>query len=408
MTAQPQARPVDPRRSTHTAATMLVLVLLVLPRGGSATPEPHVVPTPAGHEFHFVVLGDSQFHDAARFNRLIDDIRHLNPAFVIQVGDMIEGYAQPATVAAEWIRFRQQIAPLGTIPFMPVPGNHDLYNPSRTADPVLEALYLDQWGATYYAFDYQHARFIVLNTDGPGAERRIGPDQWQWLQTTLAEAANRPVLVFMHRPPATLENGPALHALLRDHGVRYVFYGHQHHYHFEERDGIRYVMTNAAATGALDFAETGSFHHFLLVTVRDDDIRYAIVPAETLRAPTSVTPTDNYDLFDIHRQLAPGAIALTPTAAHRWEFAVPLRNPTERMLDLYIQCGSADHRWRFTPTRVPPQRLAPGAETLLRLMVDFAPDRVPESVPRCTIQLPYQTSQGAWVTYERTLELTGY
>ena len=51
-----------------------------------------VGPIPAGDEFTFVVLGDSQFHDPATYNRMIDDVRHLSPAFVVQVGDMIEGY----------------------------------------------------------------------------------------------------------------------------------------------------------------------------------------------------------------------------------------------------------------------------------------------------------------------------
>jgi len=406
MTARPAPRRIDSHRLACVLANSLLL--LIFCSGVRAAAQPHVVPVAATHEFQFVVLGDSQFHDATLFNRLIDDIRNVNPAFVIQVGDMIEGYAEPAAVAAEWTRFRQQIAPLGTIPFMPVPGNHDLYNPARVSDPALEALYLQQWGATYYTFDYRNVRFIVLNTDAPGEERRIGPAQWRWLQTALAEAGDRHLLLFMHRPPATLENSAELHGLLRDHGVRYVFYGHQHHYHFEERDGVRYVMTNAAATGALDFAETGSFHHLLLVTVRDDDIHYAIVPAESIRAPASVTPADNYDLFDIHRLLAPRTVALSATTQHRWQFTVPLRNPTQRELDLYIQCGSDDRRWLFAPARVPAQRLAPGAETMLQLEVYFEPERVPESTPRCEIQLPYQTSQGAWITYERALELTGY
>ena len=88
-------------------------------------------PTAPDHEFSFVVLGDSQFHLLNKFNQVIDEIVHLFPAFVIQVGDMISGKVETEEIfRAQWERFKGQIAPLekGDIPFMPVPGNHDVYD----------------------------------------------------------------------------------------------------------------------------------------------------------------------------------------------------------------------------------------------------------------------------------------
>jgi len=379
------------------------------PAVGAIVPEaPLILPAPATDEFQFVVLGDSQFHDPPLFNRMIDDIRHLNPAFVVQVGDMIEGYADPDVVAAEWIRFRQQIVPLGAIPFMPVPGNHDLYNAERLADPLLEQLYRQQWGATYYAFDYRNVRFIVINSDAPGEERSIGAAQWRWLEAQLAEAAGRQIILFMHRPPASLDNAEALHALLRQHPVRYLFYGHHHHYHFQERDGIRYVMTNAAATGALPIAEVGGFNHLLLVSVRDAEIRYAVIPADSIRAADTVAPADNYDLFDLYRQLAPDTLALTVAGENRWTASMPLYNPTTRALMLYVQCRSADHRWVFTPVAIAPVPLAAGARVELPMALHFDATRVPESTPVCELQVPYQTSRGEWVNYRREIGLSGF
>ena len=99
---------------------------------------------------------------------MIDDITHLAPAFVLQVGDMIEGYRDdPAEVLAEWQRFKNQIAPLAPTTFLPVPGNHDLYNADRRSDARLEAVYRDTWGDTYYSFTYRNSTFIVLNSDAP-------------------------------------------------------------------------------------------------------------------------------------------------------------------------------------------------------------------------------------------------
>jgi 3',5'-cyclic AMP phosphodiesterase CpdA len=41
--------------------------------------------------------------------------------------------------------------PLAPISFMPVPGNHDLYNARQQADPDIEQIYRETWGATYYS-----------------------------------------------------------------------------------------------------------------------------------------------------------------------------------------------------------------------------------------------------------------
>ena len=126
----------------------------------------------AKSEFHFVVLGDSQFHDAAGFNRIVDEVTRLQPAFVVQVGDMIEGYLPDTpSLHAEWKRFRNQIAPLGSIPFVAVPGNHDVYDATKLPSPTATAIYREYWGDLFFTFTYENARFIVLNSDQVGEDR---------------------------------------------------------------------------------------------------------------------------------------------------------------------------------------------------------------------------------------------
>ena len=362
----------------------------------AATPAPR----PAEHEFHFVVLGDSQFDDPATFNRMIDDITHLNPAFVIQVGDMIEGYAGPETVAAEWQRFRNQIAPLDTIPFVPVPGNHDLYNAERLADRELQALYERHWGPAYRSFDYRNARFVILNSDAPGEERSIGPEQWAWLQKTLDESDAEHVFVFLHRPPPGLANADVLHRLLRRHPVRYVFYGHQHHYHYYERDGIRYVMTNAAADTGVPIPAVGGFDHLLVVSVRDADVRYVVAKADGLRAPDTADPADNQALFDLSRRLIEPVLPLEAAGGRRWRLRLPLQNPTDRKLSAYVSCTSDDERWRFEPAAIPVAELPPNGGYTVDLIATYAVDGAPESTPRCTVQVPFQTRFGEWVPFQ--------
>jgi hypothetical protein len=367
---------------------------------GAPTP----LPAPAQHEFHFVVLGDSQFDDPAAFNRMIDDIGYLAPAFVIQVGDMIEGYLDDLDAArAEWARFKDQIAPLAPISYLPVPGNHDLYNASRRADQRLESLYREQWGAPYYAFAYRNATFIVLNSDAPGEERRIGPEQWRWLEGRLQQTESEHIFVFMHRPPRDLANADQLHALLKSHPVRYVFYGHHHHYHFARRDGIGYVMTNAAADGGTRFDAAGNFDHLLQVSVRDSRVSYAVVRADAVEAPDYVHPNDNYDLYALTRNLAPAAVALQKRGEQHWTMNFALNNPTTRDLTIYVQCGSDDERWHHEPRRLAPVNLAGKTHQELTITWTQRAARVSESAPFCELRVPLQTVRGDWLEHRHTV-----
>jgi hypothetical protein len=265
---------------------------------------------------------------------------------------------------------------------------------------ALLAVYERHWGPAYRSFDYRNARFVVLNSDAPGEERSIGPEQWRWLERTLAESDAEHLFVFLHRPPLGLDNADALHELLRRHPVRYVFYGHQHHYHYFERDGIRYVMTNAAADTGVPMPEVGGFDHLLLVSVRDDDVRYAVVNADGIRAPDSADPVDNQALFDLSRNLVPRELALEPDGERRWRLRLPLRNPTERGLTAYLSCRSEDDRWRFEPPAIPVVGLPPQASRTVTVTAIHAVDGPPETQPRCTVQVPFQTRFGEWLPFE--------
>ena len=392
-------------RNLHQQLLAVVLLGSVLPAFAQIT-----TPVVADNEFHFVVLGDSQFHDPAGFNRIVDDVKLLHPAFVLQVGDMIRGYSDDLPkIRGEWNRFRLQIAPLAPIAFMPVAGNHDLYNASKKSAVEVEKIYREYWGATFYSFDYQNSLFIVLNTDSPEEENRIGSEQWAWLNKTLNASGAQHIFLFMHRPPHTLDNAEALHELLREHRVRYVFYGHHHHYHFDERDGIRYVMTNAAANSALSQESVGSFDHLLHVSVRDSTTGLAVVRADAIENPEFVHPSDNYDLFNISRELIARKIPLAEVTEgdgrFRWKMPLPLKNPTQRSLDLFIQCKSNDDRWQFSPQTIEPVRLSAETSMIVQLEASYTRARQPESSPVCLIRIPFQKRNGEWLDY--TIEVEG-
>lgn len=395
--------PVERLGMRYLAPASIFLWLLLASSINAQSAAPSVVPQAADREFHFVVLGDSQFHDPVGFNRVVSDAARLNPAFVVQVGDMIQGYnVSLAVVRNEWARFRGQIAPLQDIPFVAVPGNHDVYSALKRPDKGVTRLFVEQWGEVPRSFDYQGARFVVLNSDSVGAPNQIGGDQRAWLDRALAADGADLAFVFLHRPPAALADAQLFHELMRKHAVDTVFYGHHHHGHLRMRDGVRYVMTNAAADSATKPAQVGSEDHLLFVSVRNETASLAAIRADSMMPLELIDPIDNYDLFELTRNLAPKRVTLeamtTSDESPRYRARIPLHNRSDRPIEIYADCSSADDRWRLEPTRLPMISLAVDARTILELeWLEVMPS---EATPQCRLTVPYQTSAGAWLSHE--------
>src|SRR5688572_9340819 len=80
--------------------------------------------------FHFVVTSDrTGGHRARIFSQAVEQINLLQPAFVLSVGDLIEGYTKDhAKIKEEWKEFQSYTNKL-QMPFFYVSGNHDTANP---------------------------------------------------------------------------------------------------------------------------------------------------------------------------------------------------------------------------------------------------------------------------------------
>ena len=358
------------------------------------------------NEFHFVVLGDSQFHDTAKFNRIIDQTTLLMPSFVIQVGDLIQGYNNDAdAVEKEWSRFKNQINPLLPIPFLPVPGNHDVYNANRKVDEALERLYENHWGNLYKSFHYKNAHFFLINTDSVEAQNTVGPKQMAWLNQELKTSNSTHKFAFMHKPALLLKNTEALHKIFLEHGVSHVFYGHHHHYHYVEKDGIHYSMTNAAANMVHDQAQAGGFHQLLQVSVSGPKVSVAVITADSIQPKEAVSAIDNYDLFVINRNLTRKKTTLEQIKGPNfYQISLKLDNKAKRDITLNISCRSKDNRWHFDPQKIAPIRLESNTSHLLKIKTHFELDRKPESLPECTVKIPFQTQDGQWLDLNQTIK----
>jgi len=227
----------------------------------------------SGEDFHFAVIADNT--GGPRAGVLADAVAKLNllrPAFVMTVGDLIEGYKKDdAAIQAEWSRLLEVVQPLDMRLYF-VPGNHE------TSSPLMAGDFEKRFGRAYYHFVYNSVLFICLNTqDGEYKAGRypsaIGERQIDYVRQVLTENQDvRWTFVLMHQPlwdkHTYSDTGWEKVQSLLSGRPHTVFAGHYHRYGKHEVDGHAYIRL--ATTGGdtrLAGAEQGEFDHITWVTM---------------------------------------------------------------------------------------------------------------------------------------------
>lgn len=284
-----------------------------------------------GAEFKFAVLGDSQFHNPEVFEALVKEASLLEPDFVIQVGDMIHGYTyEPEHIRGEWERFKQQIGPL-TVPFYPVPGNHDV------GTLALENVYKEVWGEDrlFYSFNHKNSHFIILDTDYNLNYGKITPNQIEWLSNDLENNKEADhIFVFMHNPLWRSKNSSwdELTAVLKKYeNARTVFAGHTHEYCFEEVDGFQCFIINSSGHINYEAPAVGYFHQFLYVSIKDDEVQKAIVPFGSIKPGNYVARKERDRVAPYFVPVGGGQIPGAKDAPLDIVYSFPLKNRTKEM-----------------------------------------------------------------------------
>lgn len=179
-------------------------------------------------------VNDRHFRTPEHLERAVAHLNRLDPRpdVVLATGDLVErGEAQ------EYARLRAILDRL-TMPVYVVPGNHD--SREQLARAFADRGYLPAQGFLQYTVEEWPVRLIGLDTHVPGEPGgRLCPERLGWLDARLAEAPDRPTLVFMHHPPFVtgmqamdamgLEGGSALAEVIGRHPqVERVVCGHVH------------------------------------------------------------------------------------------------------------------------------------------------------------------------------------
>ncbi|UCH33732.1 MAG: HEAT repeat domain-containing protein [Armatimonadota bacterium] len=236
--------------------------------------------------FTFLVVGDTRhwirFEQPETFRQIVREANALDVAFLIDVGDLLStGYAEEPEMRRMWDGFIE-VVNMSEVPFFPVVGNHDV------ANDMHERLWLEYAGPIWFSFDYGGCHFIAMNSDQAGYGGLISDEHFEWLRKDLANTNARHIFVFLHQPVfSNPRQWTRVHELLRRYPTRAVIAGHAHIYReLPEVDGIRYYISGGGGAEIGDDPTRGSFHHYMLVSVRGDEVH------ETVVRPGNVLPTD--------------------------------------------------------------------------------------------------------------------
>lgn len=225
-------------------------------------------------DFHFVILGDRTGEaQPGIYEQLWKATAQENPAFVITVGDTIQGL-DDKTAETEWREAQKIFAKAFTLYL--TPGNHDIWS------DLSEKLFRKYAGhPPHYSFDHDQAHFTIL--DNSRADQ-FSADELAFLEADLKAHEKQPLkFVISHRPSWILDvllknpNNP-VHQLAKKYGVQYVISGHIHQMVHANLEGITYLSMPSAG-GHLRASmkyEDGWFFALTVVEVTGSEAHFQI------------------------------------------------------------------------------------------------------------------------------------
>lgn len=287
------------------ALVFLVIIAVVFAVAQDQPAKP-IAPAPEVTSFTFAVFGDNRpgTPDGAQpeaYRTVLKKIDSFEPAFAVSTGDSIYGSWNPLKMQEQYEKYVQVTkANLRAKVYLAL-GNHEI-----AGNPVNQAFFQKELPGLYYSFDHGNAHFIVLDSYIVGQANKVTGDQLEWLKEDLQKSrAIRHRFVFLHSPlypvdghmGQCLDKYPkdrdALHALFVKSRITAVFVGHEHLFHQQMKNGVRYVITGGGGAPLYpSYDGKGDFHHFVLVNVSGDKVEMKVVKPAFGKSPEEILPLE--------------------------------------------------------------------------------------------------------------------
>ena len=224
----------------------------------------------------FVILGDRTGEAVPGiYEQVWREAAAENPAFVVTVGDTIQGL-DDARAPAEWQQVDQILKPYRRFPIYLTAGNHDIWSAAS------EQLFREHAGhPPHYSFDSGPVHCTVLDNS---RSDEMPAGEMAFLEADLKAHASQPVkFIVSHRPSwlinIALQNPDLpLQKLARQYGVQYVVAGHIHQMLHFSLQGVTYVSMPSAGGHLRNSGkyEDGWFFAHALVEVQGTRVQFQI------------------------------------------------------------------------------------------------------------------------------------
>jgi hypothetical protein len=363
-------------------------------------------------DFTFAVVSDrTGGHRAGVFEAAVDALDLLAPAFVVSVGDLIEGGTEdPAALDAMWAEFDAIVARL-RMPFFRVPGNHDYGNPAMARD------WVRRFGPSYYHFVYKDALFLVLNSElfssyaNPGHAVEGGDTQeaqMRFIERVLADHRDaRWTFVLLHQPfwdtPGEHADWQRVEAWLGDRPCT-VLAGHFHRYTEQIRQGREYIALGTTGGGSeLRGIDRGEFDHVMLVSFRGARPVIANLLLDGVHGADVFTAATRSLVGSLDRAVTTEPQRVVSERFTTGEQRFTLHNDSDRPITVHGRFPPGPH-FSVAPSHIE-RTLAPGASESLAVKLT-APEPIP--VTRLTPSLAHWTVEAQGDQHPMRAESTGW
>lgn len=241
------------------------------------------------------------------FTQAIDTINKLQPAFVLTGGDLImDALGQTYGRADSLYNLYVDVTKKFEMPVHNTMGNHEIYgiyerSEADTSHPEYgEKMYEKRLGKSYYTFDYEGWKFIVLNSiEDTKRSKYIGlinVKQIEWIKEELAKTDSKtPIVLSTHIPFITafmqkyygstvandsslvVANAKEVIDLFRGYNLKLVLQGHLHTVEDIFIDGIHFITGGAVSAAWWTGPNMGFEEGFMLITVKGENFDWKYV-----------------------------------------------------------------------------------------------------------------------------------